>query len=64
MTLEDAYSLASRVLVRLADGQIGRLVVFRLRTESVDVQLPGGQLRTLPSSRLQLEGGFMVETAA
>ena len=62
MTLEDAYSLASRVLVRLADGQIGRLVVFRLRTESVDVQLPGGRLRTLPSSNLQLEGGFMVET--
>ena len=62
MTLEDAYSLASKALVRLADGQIGRLVAFRLRTESVDVQLPGGQRRTLPSSHLQLEGGFMVET--
>ena len=64
MRLEDAYSLASRVLVRLADGQIGRLVAFRLRTESVDVQLPGGQRRTVPSSSLQLEGGFMVETTA
>lgn len=63
MTLEDAYTLASRFLVRLADGQIGRLVVFRLRTESVDVQLPGGQRRTVPSSNLRLEGGFMVETA-
>ena len=37
--------------------------VFRLRTESVDVQLPGGQRRTVPSSNLRLEGGFMVETA-
>ena len=64
MRFEDAYSLASRVLVRLADGQIGRLVAFRLRTESVDVQLPDGQRRTVPSSSLQLEDGFMVETLA
>jgi hypothetical protein len=64
MRLEDAYDLASRVLVRLADGQIGRLVAFRLRSESVDVQLPGGQRRTLPSTRLQLQDGFMVELPA
>jgi hypothetical protein len=64
VNFEDAYAMASRVLVRLADGQLGRMVVFRLRTESVDVQLPGGQLRTLPSTRLRLEDGFMVETTA
>jgi hypothetical protein len=64
MRIEDAYALASRVLVRLADGQIGRLVVFRLRSESVDVQLPGGQLRTLPSTVLQLRDGYMVEQPA
>jgi hypothetical protein len=64
MRIEDAYALASRVLVRLADGQIGRLVVFRLRNESVDVQLPGGQLRTVPSTALRLQDGFMVEQPA
>jgi hypothetical protein len=64
MTIEDAYALANRMLVRLADGQIGRLVVFRLRSESVDVQLPGGQLRTMPSKALQLKDGYMVELTA
>ena len=64
MRIEEAYALASRVLVRLADGQIGRLVVFRLRSESVDVQLPGGRFRTLPSTALRLQDGFMVELPA
>jgi hypothetical protein len=64
MLLEDAYSLASRVKVRLADGQLGRMVVFRLTTESVDVELPGGRLRNVPSTRLNLENGLVVEQPA
>jgi hypothetical protein len=64
MTFEDAYALAGRMLVRLADGQIGRVVVFRLRTESVDVQLPSGRLRTVPSEALHLRDGYMVEATA
>lgn len=52
------------MLVRLADGQIGPVVVFRLRTESVDVQLPSGRLRTVPSQALQLREGYMVEAPA
>ncbi len=64
MDLEQAYKLASRVLVRLADGQLGRIVVFRLGTESVDVLLPSGRYRTVPSTRLDLRDGLMVELPA
>ena len=64
MKFDELDALASRVLVRLADGQLGRMVVFHLRTECVDVQLPSGRLRTLPSTRLRPENGFMVEMSA